>query len=455
MNFNTLEFLLLFLPATLAAFHVAPKSARLWVLVAASLIFYGVSGPIVLAAFVFAVAWGFFTAFLFGRAPKALATAIAVIGPLFFLVMFKYLNFILDTAGADAHARSFFWAFLSITLPAGISFYTFELVSYSIDVADKKIEREKSFIRFSAFATFFPHLIAGPIMRYRDLRAQLVALETAAKLRPNWVGGFKFLSIGLFAKVFFADLSGIAIDRAQDVALAERTAPDLIAQIGFWSLQIYYDFWAYSIMAIGLARFFCIELPVNFREPYLSPNPREFWRRWHVTLSYWLRDYLYIKLGGNQAYVRNIIFVFAIVGLWHGAGWNFVIWGLYHAALVVTYHFTRPLWDKLPRVAATALTFVLVSLGWPLFFLNIQDYAALLAHLVAAPWGGAHVYNRIDWIYLVAVLAFTFFAREKYWLHNEASAPNWLADSPILLGTLAFAGLTFISLSRTFIYFRF
>lgn len=454
MNFNTLEFLLLFLPATLIAFYAVPMTWRLGVLAAASLIFYGVSGPIVLLAFLFAVAWGFSTAFLFGRWPKAWAIAFAIAGPVFFLVMFKYLGFILDTAQADASARSFFWAFLSVTLPAGISFYTFELVSYSIDIANKKIEREQNPVRFLSFATFFPHLIAGPIMRYRDLRDQLSALQTTKRLTPNIIGGLKFLSIGLFAKVFFADVSGIGVDHALGVPLAQRTALDQVTQVALWSIQIYYDFWAYSTMAIGLGRLFCIELPVNFREPYLSPNPREFWRRWHVTLSYWLRDYVYIPLGGNRAYMRNILIVFALVGLWHGAGWNFVVWGLYHAALVLAYHLTRPVWDRIPRALAVALTFTLVSFGWPLFFLSLGEYAAFLAHLFSAP-SGPGVYGARDWLYLALVGFVTFALREKDWLHNDPAKPNAVADSPIFAGAMIFAGLVFISLSKTFIYFRF
>jgi alginate O-acetyltransferase complex protein AlgI len=215
LNFNTLEFLLLFLPLTLAAFYAVPMRARLWVLVAASLFFYSVSGPLVLLAFVFAIGWGYTTAYLFGRAPKPLAVTIAVVGPAFFLVMFKYLGFILDTVHAGPDVRQALWGFLSITLPAGISFYTFEIVSYSIDVADKKIPPERSLLRFASFATFFPHLIAGPIMRYEDLRRQLTALETEQRLRPDIVGGLKFLSIGLFGKVFLADVSGIGADRAE------------------------------------------------------------------------------------------------------------------------------------------------------------------------------------------------------------------------------------------------
>ncbi len=375
MNFNSLEFLVLFLPATFIAFYTVPVWMRLWVLVGASLLFYGVSGLEVLLAFVVAILWGYGTAFLFAKWPRHLAIVVAISVPAFFLIMFKYLGFILNIAQAGPEMRDHFWFFSSILLPAGISFYTFELISYSIDVSDKKIEPERDLLRFMGFATFFAHLIAGPIMRYAELRDQLQALQETRVLQPRIVTGLKLLSVGLFFKIFVADLSEMAVAKAKSVPLEQLTAIDQLTQIAFWSMQIYYDFWAYSVMAIGLGRLFCIELPVNFREPYLSENPRDFWRRWHVTLSYWLRDYVYIRMGGHEDYVRNILIVFALVGLWHGAGWNFVAWGIYHAALVILYHFTRPAWDRLPRPVAIALTFVLVSFGWPLFFMNLDQYA--------------------------------------------------------------------------------
>lgn len=454
MNFNSHEFLIVFLPATFIVFYAVPARLRLWILVGASLIFYGVSGPEVLLAFVIAILWGFGTAFLFGRWPRALAIIVATSVPAFFLIMFKYLGFILDTVDAGPEVRSHFWFFFSILLPAGISFYTFELVSYSIDVADKKIEPERDLIRFMGFATFFPHLIAGPIMRYADLRDQLEALRRTEVLKPKLVLGLKLLSIGLFFKIFVADLSEMAVSKAKALPLEKLTAIDQITQIAFWSMQIYYDFWAYSVMAIGLGHLFCITLPVNFREPYLSENPREFWRRWHVTLSYWLRDYVYIRMGGREDYVRNIVIVFALVGLWHGAGWNFVVWGLYHGALVILYHFTRPQWDRLPKPAAIALTFTLVSLGWPLFFMKLDQYVAYLGHLAVAPWHGS-LYGGTQWLFLAAIGLVTFGTREKNWLYNEPARPNWITDSPVFLASMMFAGLLSISLSKTFVYFRF
>ena len=318
----------------------------------------------------------------------------------------------------------------------------------------RKIEADRDLLRFTSFATFFPHLIAGPIMRYADLRQQLQALQSTQILKPNIVSGLKFLSIGLFFKIFVADICGTQVAKAIRIPLDRLTAIDQLTQIGFWAAQIYYDFWAYSVMAIGLGRLFCIELPVNFREPYLSRNPREFWQRWHVTLSYWLRDYVYIRMGGRNSYVRNILIVFALVGLWHGAGWNFVAWGIYHAVLVILYHFTAPVWDRLPKSIAIALTFILVSFGWPLFFLAWRNMRFLSDIFSTAPWR-VGAYRGSDWLYLAAIGFVTFGFRERNWLYNPPSQGQVLTDSPLVLAALMFSGLLFISWGKTFIYFRF
>jgi alginate O-acetyltransferase complex protein AlgI len=454
VNFNSTEFLVLFLPTVFLLFYAVPMRLRLWILVIASLLFYGISGIEVLVAFVIAIVWSYMAAFLIGKRRKLLQTIVAISVPCLFLFLFKYLNFFLTIVHIQPPPQSDVWLFSNALLPAGISFYTFELVSYSLDVADGRIAADRDLLRFTSFATFFPHLIAGPIMRYANLRDQLRVLQNTEALKPRIVSGLKLLSVGLFCKVFVADVSGMMVEKANGVPFEQLTAVDQLAKIGFWSMQIYYDFWAYSVMAIGLGRLFCIELPINFRQPYLSANPREFWQRWHITLSYWLRDYVYIRMGGREFYVRNILTVFALVGLWHGAAWNFVLWGVYHAGLVILYHLTRPAWDRLPKWAAIAVTFLFVSFGWPLFFIDIEHYVYFMCHLVVAPWHLA-IYKPLQWLYLAAIGIVTFAVPEELWLYNDPDRHNIVSDSPLLAAIALFVGLLFISLSRTFIYFRF
>ena len=217
-------------------------------------------------------------------------------------------------------------------------------------------------------------------------------------------------------------------------------------------IRIFYDFWAYSLIAIGLAKLISLDLPINFREPYQSHSPREFWRRWHVTLSYWLRDYLYIRIGGNNNYVRNIVIVFLACGLWHGAGWSFVVWGALHGGGVLLYHFNRRRWDSWPAFVKISLTYALISLSWPLFFMDIDRYVTLLKVLV---WStdGAGIYTLKHWFFILPILAWMFFSKERVWLYNKK--PIIIIDSPVIHSLMALIAIIFASYSDTFIYFRF
>ncbi len=451
MNFNTIEFLFFFFPATLALFYIVPVRLRLTVLFAASLVFYGASGLLPLLLLLSTIAWGYVLSNYARKLPKNLLIALCVSFPLVVLWLFKYLGFTLDLTGADAEARDLFSVFIVVLIPAGISFYTFQILAYCIDVADGTIEPERDPIKFGAFISYFPQLIAGPILRYSDIRDQLGRVAREKNIRPNLVGGLKFLAFGLFAKTFGAD---ILLLLQESYELDKPTGSlDALFSIFAYSFVIYYDFWAYSIMAIGLARMFGIELPRNFREPYISFSPREFWRNWHVTLSYWVRDYVYIRLGGNRRYVANIIIAFLVTGLWHGAGLNFLAWGLYHAALVVGYHVTRPLWDRLPRPAGIGLTFLLVSFGWPLFYLDFDGWLKLLAEVFSLDFAGDEIFRLRHWLFLGIIAAWTFFARERWWLFNDR--PRMVFDWAPVQASAMFVAILLFSFGREFIYFRF
>ncbi|MBT5298738.1 MAG: MBOAT family protein [Rhodospirillaceae bacterium] len=324
MNFNTSEFLFVFLPLVIVVFHVAPRIARLPVLLASSFFFYWVSGDLAFTLLVVTVVWSALMAFLVARYNSLWIIIGAVAAPLGFLFIFKYLGFALDVVGAGAGTRGHFGFILQHVLPAGISFYTFQVVSYLIDIRDGTVAPEKNPIKFATFISFFPQLIAGPILRFEQISGQLDRIAGEPRLTPDLRSGVKFLTWGLAYKILFADVLR-SFHELHD--LTAGGGLDALYSVLAYSLIIYFDFWSYSLMAIGLGKFFCIDLPRNFHEPYMSTSPREFWRRWHVTLSFWLRDYVYLRLGGNRAYILNIVVVFVACGIWHGAGWNFIVWG--------------------------------------------------------------------------------------------------------------------------------
>jgi alginate O-acetyltransferase complex protein AlgI len=449
LNYNTYPFILLFLPACLAAFYCAAPRYRLFVLLTSSLIFYGVSGLLPLSVLVSAILWGFFASwFLRGSRSARWLVAAAISVPLLELFIGKYFSFTMGTFGIATSRAGWLGFVSSIVLPAGISFYTFQIVSYLIDVYDGKIERENSFLRLATFISFFPQLIAGPIIRYDQIREQLIRISAAKTLNPNIALGLKYLSFGLFYKIFFADI----LAEYQISYATIGNFFDAIYSIFSYSVIIYFDFWGYSLIALGLGKLFAIDLPRNFLEPYQSRSPREFWRRWHITLSYWIRDYVYLRLGGNSRYSRNIIIIFVIVGLWHGAGWNFVAWGGYHALLVVGYHLNRRWWDNMPNALQIALTFIAVSIGWPLFYLDAPSYLSLMTTIATFSTSDALSYGFDAWIYLVVVFAYIFLAREDRIIFNQQR--GW-SDNVMVHGAMTGCALLFFSFGKTFIYFQF
>ena len=382
---------------------------------------------------------------------KRVRMGLVVAGPLTVLVLFRYLNFIFNNINASAETRAHFSFFLDIATPAGISFYVFHAMSYGIDVLTGRVKREPSFLKLTTFISFFPQLIAGPIVRYWQIAQQLDELASVKRVSRDLTEAFQYITVGLIYKVMFADFLGQL--HRKFVSTADSAGLDSWISVFIYSLQIYYDFYGYSLMAMGLGYIFGVRLPANFDRPYQALNPKDFWRRWHMTLSYWLRDYVYIPLGGNQRRVLCILVVFAGCGFWHGPDWNFLLWGLYHAALVLGYTMVSGRWDRLPQGLQQGLCFLLVTLGWPLFYLSLDAYGQLLHNLVLPMTWERKVYELQEIVFIALILTWTIVPRQRI-------RPLWSLGDRLtrsIFGQVALATLAtlFFVISYDFIYFRF
>ena len=457
MIFNEFSFIFGFLPIVLAVFFMPGlKRIRAYTLIVFSFMFYGLAGiehAIVLGA---EIIWVYaITSQRKFRDSKYLLTAV-VLPVALALVYYKYLGFlfgsILDLQTISE--RETFSLFLDVALPAGISFFTFQLISYAIDLYRGDIKEIPSFSHFAAYISFFPQLVAGPILRYRDVAVPLWHLEQYDIDLNNAARGIGYICLGLGAKVLLADTLGHYIS-------GYRNDPENLTQLASlytlfaYSFQIYFDFYGYSLIAIGLGALFGFNFPANFKLPYEALNPREFWRRWHITLSFWIRDYLYIPLGGNKAYIRNIIIVMALCGLWHGAGWTFIIWGLYHAAMVIAYHVWQDYWDKWPILLQQAVTFLLVSLGWILFLFDFNGVQAFFSSMIGLNQAHQASPTIEMWIALFVATLVCFTVRFEKLADNNFSHVWSKALTNIGFAVLFVGVLLFLNRSETFIYFRF
>lgn len=379
MLFNSYQFIFLYLPVVFLGFFWIARSsyrmAALW-LVVASIFFYGYWNPkfisLLFASIVFNYGAGFWIghARLTGRSKPILT--VAIFANLVFLVIFKYANFFINTANI-INAQLIL---VDIVLPLGISFFTFTQIAFLVDV-HRGIVREYNFIYYLLFVTWFPHLIAGPVLHHKQMMPQFILHETYKPNAESIAVGLTLFSLGLFKKVVLADQFALYSNPVFN-AVADGGQPMFFeAWIGAlaYTFQLYFDFSGYSDMAIGLSRLFNIKLPLNFNSPYKAASIVEFWRRWHMTLSTFLRDYLYFSLGGNQkGPVRrhvNLMITMLLGGLWHGAGWSFVVWGGLHGIYLVINHAWQKLATQL-RVQggrlfqglAVLLTFVCVVVAW-------------------------------------------------------------------------------------------
>ena len=377
MLFHSINFFHLFVITFIGYWAIKQHRLRKLWLLAASLGFYGTWNPWLMFVIVFSAAFDFVIAQKIEQAGttahRRLLLIVSVCISLGILAFFKYTNFLLDNAfsvlnlfGFDARHPAF-----TIVLPLGISFYTFETISYVIDVYRGRLRAQRNFFDYALFIMFFPHLIAGPIVRPRHFLRQVPKLK-----RFNWNRlelGARLFILGLVKKAVIADHMAILVDPVF-AAPGGYSSSALWIAVLCYATQIYCDFSGYSDMAVGTAHAFGFKLPANFNMPYAASNITEFWHRWHISLSTWLRDYLYKPLGGNRfgtaATYRNLMLTMMLGGLWHGAGWNFFLWGTYHGLLLSAHRaFARGTSSangflKLPAIA---LTFFCVCLGWVLF----------------------------------------------------------------------------------------
>jgi alginate O-acetyltransferase complex protein AlgI len=368
MLFNSYDYLLWFLPAALAAFFLlgkSPLAAQAWLSVA-SLVFYGWWNPWHLPLIAGSIAVNFAVARALQRGAGRALLAFGIGANLTVLGVFKYADFFLANAarltGGAPHL-------IHLALPLGISFFTFTQIAYLVDVYRRRAQ-EPVLVNYALFVTFFPHLLAGPILHHSEMMPQFAEASNKRPQAGNLAAGLFLLTIGLMKKVLLADTFA-------PIADAGFGAPATLSPLAAWAaalaytMQIYFDFSGYTDMALGAARMFNIRMPVNFDSPYRATDIREFWHRWHMTLSRFLREYLYIPLGGNRhgelKTAANVLATFLLGGLWHGAAWTFVIWGLLHGAAMVACRWWERRGVPLPRALAWALTFLFVTVTWVFF----------------------------------------------------------------------------------------
>ena len=372
MLFSSIPFLYYFLPAVMACYFLVPKGFKNTVLLLFSLVFYAWGEPkfVLLMAVTIAAFYGCGLAIEKAKtAPwrKAFLILSAVVG-VGFLAVFKYADFFI---GSFNQATGLSLPLLRLALPIGISFYTFQSLSYTIDVYRKNVSAQRNFINFAAYVTLFPQLIAGPIVRYVDVNREL---ESRTHSWEDALCGVRRFLLGLGKKILIADQFALLIKLFRD-----SSAPSVLF---YWMyavafmLSIYFDFSGYSDMAIGLGRIFGFRFGENFNYPYVSKSVTEFWRRWHISLGSWFRDYVYIPMGGNRVgkgrWVLNILTVWLLTGLWHGAAWNFVLWGLLFAAVLLIEKWI-PALQKLPAILKHGYVLLLVCISFVIF--NAENLA--------------------------------------------------------------------------------
>ncbi|MCH3971844.1 MAG: MBOAT family protein [Oscillospiraceae bacterium] len=374
MGFSSLFFLFAFLPLSLLLYYLVPQRAKNAVIMVISLVFYAWGTPKYIVLLLFSICFNYFAGLGIAagkkaqKRPQALAyMVIAAVVNLLLLGFFKYDGFLVDNLNKLFHTS---FAHTTLALPIGISFYTFQVLSYIFDVYMEKAPVQKNFIDFAVYVSFFPKVTSGPIVQYHDMADQLTQRSCSF---VKFGEGAKLFIIGLGKKVLLADCLNTTFTAVS--ALPLQNVSVLSAWVGCitYTLIIYFDFSGYSDMAIGLAKMFGFDFDKNFDYPYISQSVTEYWRRWHISLGRWFRDYVYIPLGGNRNglanNIRNIVIVWLLTGLWHGAAWNFIFWGGFYGVLLLFEKFViKQYLPKIPAAVKHIFTMLMVMIGWVFFF---------------------------------------------------------------------------------------
>ena len=377
MVFSSPVFLFAYLPLTLAVYYLMPLRWRNLALFLLSLVFYGWGKPIYIPVMLFSVTVSYLCGFPIGkyrdrdRHRARVWLVVSLVLNLSVLVFFKYTNFIIENLRLIPPLAGVLHPLEWLELPIGISFYTFQIMSYSIDLYRGENETQRSYIAFGTYVALFPQLIAGPIVRYRDVDRQLLSRTHTV---DRFASGVRRFAVGFGKKILLGDALAAVYAYLSTAADFEFTVLSGWLMVATYTLHIYFDFSGYSDMAIGLGRMFGFEFPENFRYPYMASSITDFWRRWHITLSTWFREYVYIPLGGNRRgrarQYFNLAVVWLLTGLWHGASWNFVLWGLFYLILLVAEKaFLLRLLERnrLTRVLGHIGALLLVGIGWMIF----------------------------------------------------------------------------------------
>uniref|UniRef100_UPI003FEF75B6 MBOAT family O-acyltransferase n=1 Tax=Ruminococcus bromii TaxID=40518 RepID=UPI003FEF75B6 len=464
MVFSSLVFMFAYLPITLLAYYLVPRQGRNIFLFIVNLIFYGWGEPKLVLLMVFNIFFNYIGGWLVDKyradaKKKKLFLILTCVLDIGILAVFKYTGMITETLNMLPFLNI---PELQISLPIGISFYTFQTMSYVIDVYRDDAPVSKNFINFGTYVALFPQLIAGPIVRYRDVAEQLVNRRETLEM---FTRGVKLFMVGLAKKVIIANTMGTLTTNIFATTDENGVVGTWVGMIAY-TFQIYFDFSGYSDMACGLGNMMGFEFLKNFNYPYIAKSITDFWRRWHISLSTWFKEYVYIPLGGNRKGVKrqilNLLIVWGLTGLWHGAAYNFVLWGLYYGLLLILEKFVlKKFLDRLPSFVQHIYTLFIIIIGWGLFyFTDVGQLGEFMVDLFNFGNGicGDQAFNLIMSnlpMLIIAAVASTPLATMLY-NRFEHTRFMWIPETLYCMGVLAVSTASLVNQSyNPFLYFRF